>query len=150
MISKSLIDEFLAIKKTALVGVSTNKNKFGNALFRELIKRNYQVIPVHPSMYEFEGTHCLKSISEIPDDITTIIISTSKSNAVQVLKEVSSKGIKFVWLQQSSDSKEAIEFCTNHNIKLIYGLCLLMFLTPMNVMHNIHAMIMKLFRQYPR
>lgn len=150
MISKSLIDDFLAINKVALVGVSVNKNKFGNTLFRELIKRNYQVIPVHPSLSELDGIKCVKSIADLPDDISSIIIATSKSNAIQALKEVSIKGIKFVWLQQSSDSPDAIEFCTNDNITLIYGLCLLMFLTPSNALHKFHAMIMKLFRQYPK
>lgn len=50
--------EFLKSKRIAVVGISRNNAKFGNAMFRELKSRGYDMVPVHPELETFEGSSC--------------------------------------------------------------------------------------------
>jgi hypothetical protein len=45
---RAAIARFLAGKRIALVGVSSRTEDFSRALFRELVARGYDVVPVHP------------------------------------------------------------------------------------------------------
>ena len=42
------IDDFLALKRIAVVGVSHEPKDFSRLLFRELKQRGYDLVPVHP------------------------------------------------------------------------------------------------------
>ena len=48
MTSKKIVEEFLTQKKIAVVGVSRKKTKFGNAIYKELRQKGYNVFPVNP------------------------------------------------------------------------------------------------------
>ena len=44
----TIIEKFVSDKNIALIGVSSDKKKFGNMLLLELTKKGYTVFPVHP------------------------------------------------------------------------------------------------------
>jgi len=48
MSSQQLISDFLAQRKLALIGVSRSGRRLGNAIWKELRAKDYQVFPVHP------------------------------------------------------------------------------------------------------
>jgi predicted CoA-binding protein len=54
MTSKKIVDEFLLQKKIAVVGVSRKKTKLGNAIYKELKLKGYQVFPINPHINTFE------------------------------------------------------------------------------------------------
>ena len=56
--SQNNVNEFLHQKKIAVVGVSRNKSKFGNMIYRELKSRGYQVMAVNPNADMVEGDRC--------------------------------------------------------------------------------------------
>jgi predicted CoA-binding protein len=43
-----IIEDFLAQKRISMIGVSRNPKDFSAALFEELRKRGYEVIPINP------------------------------------------------------------------------------------------------------
>jgi len=56
--TRESIEKFLQLKKISVVGVSRNKDKFGNMLYRELKNSGYQVMAVNPNVDLVEGDHC--------------------------------------------------------------------------------------------
>jgi predicted CoA-binding protein len=77
------------------------------------------------------------------------IIMTKKDQTAAVVKEARNKGIKNIWIQQNSDSKEAIKELEGSNINYITGECILMYHKP-HGFHKFHRAINKFFGKYPK
>ena len=118
MTSKLIIDEFLASKKLAVVGVSRSGNKFGNTVFRELKAKGYTVYPVNPNANEVEGEKCFPDIKSLPDKVDGAVVVVPLNESEKVVRSAALAGIKNIWLQQGSGSNEAINFCRdNGNVR---------------------------------
>ena len=145
---KNKIDRFLACKKFAIAGVSRNKHKFGNTLFRELKKKNFDIVPVSPNMDSFEGERCYPSVKDLPSDVEALIIVTKPGASLSLLKEAANKGIKNIFLQQGAQNKEIMEYADHNGVNLICKHCILMFANPSGI-HKFHERISKFFGFYP-
>ncbi len=144
------IKAFLSQKHIAIVGISRNKQKFGNAIFKELNQKGYTLYPVHPELPEYEGVSCYKTIAALPVEATALVICTQPPQTVQLVKEALDKNIRHIWLQQGAQSEEAVKFAFENNINLIQRECILMFAEPLVFIHKLHRSINKLFGAYPK
>lgn len=147
--TKEKIDQFYSSKKYAIVGISEDKKKFGGALYKELAKGGFDLTPVNPNYEEFEGKKCYASVSELPDDIDAVIISTKPKHTINAMKEAEAKGIKQVWLQQGAEDEDCIEYADNSEMNVIYKKCAIMFGNPKGF-HGFHVFLSKLFGTYPK
>ena len=138
----------MACKKFAIAGVSRNKHKFGNTIYKELIKKDYDIVPVNPNMESFEGAMCYRSVAELPDETDALIIATKPETALELIKDASSRGIKNIFIQQGAQNKEIMELADRNGINLICKQCILMFANPTGI-HKFHAAIARLFGLYP-
>ncbi len=150
MSKKQSITEFLAPKKLAIAGVSANTKKFGYAIFNELRQKGYDICPIHPSLEELEGVKCYKSVIDIPTDYEKLFIVTPKDVTNEILKQASEKGIKHVWVQQTSGTKETNHIAKEKGIELIDKECIFMFAEPVKSIHKFHKAIWKLFGLLPK
>lgn len=148
MVTKSMIDDFLAQRSLAVVGVSRSGNKFGNTVFRELRDKGYMVYPVNPLAPELEGEPCYASVAKLPE-VTGVVIAVPKSETEKVVREAHAVGIKRVWIQQGSETPAVLQFCEDNNIAAIYNECILMFAEPTQWFHRIHRGINRLTGKLP-
>ncbi|MCU0414888.1 MAG: CoA-binding protein, partial [Ignavibacteriaceae bacterium] len=65
MNSKKIVEDFLAQKKIAIVGVSRTKTKFGNTIYKELKQKNYDVYAVNPYITTFDDDPCYVDLQSI-------------------------------------------------------------------------------------
>lgn len=147
----SLIDiqNFLAPKKLAIAGASRNPKKFGAIVFTELKKRGFELYPVHPSANEIQGIPCYSKVDDLPAGVDHLYIVTPKSETLSLVSQALSKDIKQIWIQQSSDTPDALELAKQHQIPVISGRCMLMFAEPVGSIHGFHRFLSKVFRTYP-
>ncbi len=89
------ITDILNPKSIAIVGVSSEKNKPGNVILKNL-KNHFRVYPVNPKRNEIEGLKCYKNLYEIEDAIDWAIISLPAEKSVNAVKECVEKGVKLV------------------------------------------------------
>jgi predicted CoA-binding protein len=143
------IEDFIAAQPVAMVGVSRNPKKFGQMAFKELREKGMNVIPVNPSSGEILGEKTYPDVSSLPAGVGGVIIMTKKDQTAAVVKEARNKGIKNIWIQQNSDSKEAIRELEGSNINYITGECILMYHKP-HGFHKFHRAINKFFGKYPK
>ncbi|MCZ7615010.1 MAG: CoA-binding protein [Ignavibacteriaceae bacterium] len=94
MTSKKIVEEFLIQKKIAVVGVSRTKTKFGNAIYKELKQKGYDVFPVNPNLQTFEGDVCYPDLLSIPDRTDAVVINVPPVQAEKVIREANQAGIK--------------------------------------------------------
>lgn len=145
---KANIEQFLACKKFAIAGVSQQKNKFGNTIYRTLKQKSYDIVPVNPILKDFEGDKCYPSVKDLPGDIDAIIISVNPDSGISVIKEAKEKGISNVFLQQGAQSDEILKYASDNGINIICKQCILMFANPAGI-HKFHERLAKFFGFYP-
>ncbi|RZN39267.1 MAG: CoA-binding protein [Methanophagales archaeon ANME-1-THS] len=121
-----LIKEFLRKENVfAVVGVSSNPEKYGHLVYKDLKEAGYTVYPINPHIDEVLGDHCYHSLSELPerpDVVDTVVPPHVTEEIVEECKEL---GIARVWMQPGSESEKAIEFCRQNNIKVVHDLCVM-------------------------
>jgi predicted CoA-binding protein len=148
-VTKAQINNFLEQKRIAVAGVSRNEKKFGNAIFKELKKNQYDVLPINPEAELIDGTKCYKTISELPSDIESLLIVTPKRQTDAILKQAFEKGIKNIWVQQHSETAETSKLAKESGKEIIFKKCIFMFANPTGP-HKFHRSIVKIFGGLPK
>jgi len=149
------VNEFLAQKRIAVVGVSRNQRDFSRSLFRDLRTRGYDAVPVNPNAAEVEGVRCYASVLEISPPVDAVLLMIPKSAAASAARECMQAGIKRVWMYgapgagRGAVSQEALDVCEKNGAAVVAGHCPYMFL-PGAGLHRIHAFFLKLFGKYPK
>jgi len=134
----SEIDEFMKLKSFAIIGVSAKKKKFGNIIYKQLLRKGLKIYPIHRNAMLIDGTPCYPDISNLPEKPDGVILNIHPEETEKALKDIFTKGIKHVWMQQGSENKAAIEYCKSNGIKAVTGNCILMFLEKPGFPHNFH------------
>jgi uncharacterized protein len=149
MASLKQINDFFDNQSIAMVGVSRNPKKFGYTAFKELKDKGLNLIPVNPEANDIMGTKSYPNVTALPPEINAVIVITKKDKTAGVIKEAIGKGIKNIWIQQTSDSKEALDLLKDSGINYIYGECVLMHFKASG-MHKFHGKIRKFFGGFPK
>jgi len=142
------IDDFLSSSKIAIAGVSRNKNKFGNNVYRELKKKGFNVLPLNPNCDLIEGDRCYHTISALPSDVEALLCVMKPDITEKVLDQAVKGQIKKIWIQQGAESEKAITLCQEQGITPVTKSCIMMYAGPVDSIHKFHRGIAKLFKSY--
>jgi predicted CoA-binding protein len=149
MNSKKVVEDFLAQKKIAVVGVSRSKSKFGTTLYNELKKKGYTVFPVNPNTTMIESDVCYPDLHSLPEKADGVIFCVPPSQTENIIKDLKTAGINKVWFQLGSQSEKAEMFCQENNIDCVSNECVLMFAEPTAFFHKAHRWINGLIGKLP-
>jgi predicted CoA-binding protein len=150
MTSRKTVEEFFAQPALAVVGVSRSGKKFGNYAYKNLKEKGYKVYQIHPKSELIDGDPCYPDFNSIPDKVEAAVMVIKPIHTLKMLEEAHQSGIKYVWLQQGAESKEAIEFCIKNGINLVHNECIMMFADPVKSMHRFHRFIWKIAGKMPK
>jgi predicted CoA-binding protein len=145
----STINEFLEPKSFAFIGLSRDPKKFSRSVFKELRAKGYDIYPVNPNMDDVEGVKCYHDVSELPQNVRHGLFMTPKTYTAGAVENAVNQGFTHIWLQQGSESKEAIEVANENGAKLVAGACIMMHTNPGGV-HGFHTFLSKLFGAFPK
>ena len=149
MNAKKLVDDFIAQKKIAVVGVSRKKTKFGNAIYKELKQKGYDVFPINPHINTFEEDTCYPDLYSLPEKVDAVVINVPPAQTEKVVREAKEAGIKKVWLQQGSKSEAAVKYCEENGIDCVSNECVLMFAQPSALIHRAHKWVWGVLGKLP-
>ena len=122
---QELIKEFIAQKKFAIVGATNDTRKYGHEIFNNLRRRGYEVYPVNPRLKILEGVKCYPGLDDIPVKVDVVDFVVPPEVTKTVLNECKRLGLDRIWLQPGSESEDAIAFCHENNLKVVYGACVM-------------------------
>ena len=148
--TKASIDAFLSSRKVAIAGVSRDPKKFGHQVFKQMQEKGFEVYPINPGTDYIDSTPCFRSVAALPVNVHSLVILTAKKHTRDVVAEAIAKGIDSIWIQQMSDTPEAIELTRSHPVNLITKECILMHTDPVTGFHKFHRNIKRLFGLYPK
>ncbi len=150
MVKKQAIENFFAVKKAALAGFSRDEKKFGRYLYKELTEKGFEIYPMNPNADSIDGVKCYKSCSFLPNDVERIIICTSKDSAIKAVKDAIAHDVKYIWMQQGSESPAAVNFAEENGAEVISGECAMMYSEPVSGIHKFHQFVWKLIGKGPK
>jgi predicted CoA-binding protein len=139
------IENFISSKKIAVVGFSRSGKKFGNMAGKELIKRGYEIYPIHPDVPEIEGMTCYPNLKILNGKTDALLVSIPPANVPPVLEAAAQNGFKKIWLQQGSWSKEVQETADRLGLPVVSKKCILMYAPPVTSVHKFHRTIKSIF-----
>jgi len=152
--SLEMIEDFLAQKRFAMVGVSREPKHFSVSLYEEFCRRGYDVVPVNPGVPSINGRHCFSRVQDIQPPVKAALLMTSPEVTETVVADCYAAGITQVWMYRATGkgavSSKAIEFCKTKGMEVIPGQCPFMFLPGAAGVHRFHGFIQKIMGRYPR
>jgi predicted CoA-binding protein len=150
MTSRAVVEEFLAQRTLAVVGASRDEKKFGNKVYKDLIRKGYNTYPVNPNAEEIEGQPCYPDLAALPEAVDGVVFVVPPAQTERVVREVAKLGISRVWMQQGSESEDAIRWCEENGISVVAGECILMFAEPAEFYHRAHRWVWGVLGKLPR
>jgi predicted CoA-binding protein len=137
-----LVQDFLAQKKIAVVGVSDKRETGCNLGYRKFKEAGYDVFAVNPHLTRFDGAACYPDLKSIPEKPDAVFILANPQVTQQIVQQCIDLGVKRVWMHcmmgtkpgiaatTTSVSPDAVEMCRANGITVIPGSCPNQFLNP--------------------
>ena len=149
-----LVGRFLGLRRLAFVGVSRHPRDFSRALFRDLVGRGYDVVPVNPHGVEALGRRSFPRVQDIDPPVEAALIMTPRAQTEEAVRDCVSAGVRFVWLHKGagrgSVTAGALELCDKHGLDVVPGACPYMFLESPGFVHSAHAFLRRVFARGDR
>ena len=137
-----MVQDFLAQKKVAVVGVSDKRETGCNLAYTKFKENGYQGFAVNPRISTYRGAPCYPDLKSIPEKPDAVFILASPEVTDQIVQQCVDLGVKHVWMHcmmgtkpglaagMTSVSQEAVEKCKANGIAVIPGSCPNQFLKP--------------------
>ena len=138
----NMVQDFLAQKKIAVVGISDKRDTGCNLAYKNFKSNGYQVFAVNPRISTYEGAPCYPDLKSIPEKPDAVFILASPKVTNQIVQQCVDLGVKHVWMHcmmgvkpglaasMTSVSQDAVETCRRNGIAVIPGSCPNQFLKP--------------------
>ena len=117
------IDQSLALKTWAVVGLSNNSERAAYGVAKLLIEKGHTVIPVHPKAESVHGQKGYAKLSDIPVSIDVVDIFVNSDLAGNVVDEAITIGAKGVWLQLDVIDAAAVSRAKDAGLLTVMNRC---------------------------
>lgn len=107
------------MKTVAVIGASSNRDKFGNKALRAFANRGYTVFPINPTETAIEGRPAFKSVLDVPESIDMATFYVPGAVGIRVLEDVVKKGIPEVWLNPGADDRQVVAKAESLGLKTV-------------------------------
>lgn len=115
------IKAFLDQKTFAVVGASSNREKYGNKVLRAYLQANRKVFAINPNEQEVEGAPSYPDLASLPEAVDAISIITRPAVTEKIIEQAAAAGIHHVWMQPGAESPRALERAEELGMNAIGG-----------------------------
>ncbi len=105
----------------AVIGASTNREKYSNRAVRAYRAEGYTVYPINPNTDEIEGLKAYASVLDVPEQIDLATLYLPPKWGLAVADHIIAKGIPEVLVNPGAESPELIEKLKDAGVNAIQG-----------------------------
>jgi uncharacterized protein len=106
-------------KVVAVVGASSDRNKFGNKAVRAFRAEGYTVVPVNPNEPEVEGLKTYASVVDVPQAIDMATVYVPPEIGINLLADFERKHIPEIWFNPGAESDELLAEARRRKLNII-------------------------------
>jgi predicted CoA-binding protein len=117
------IDQVLAMKTWAVVGLGNNPERAAYGVAKLLQDKGHKIVPVYPRAEEVHGESGYKTLSEIPFPIDVVDCFVNSKLVGKVVDEAIAIGAKAVWLQLDVIDQDAVNRAEDAGLLAIMDRC---------------------------
>jgi predicted CoA-binding protein len=144
MVTRAVIDGFLAGRRLAVAGVRRSGQGFGATVVPELERQGYEIHLVHPEAETIRGRTCVRSLAELAGKVDGVLLVTKPEVTEMLVREAAAAGIGRVWMQRGAESAAAVRAAEELGLQVVHGECILMFAEPAGFPHRVHRFFRRL------
>lgn len=143
---------FLAAGRIAVVGVSRNEKDFSRMVFRELVGRGLDVVPVNPALAQADGRAAFARVQDVVPRADAAIVLAPAARAEEVVRDCLAAGVRRIWFHRGagpgSASPQALALCRERGVAVVQGLCPFMALQGAGFPHRVHGFFRRRFGEH--
>jgi predicted CoA-binding protein len=117
------IDQLLALKTWAIVGLSNNPDRAAFGVAKLLFEKGHTIIPIHPKAEQVHGQTGYAKLSQVPVKIDVVDIFVNSELAGAVVNEAIEVGAQGVWLQLDVIDEGAITRAKDAGLLAVMNRC---------------------------
>jgi predicted CoA-binding protein len=115
------------MENVAIIGASTNKERYSHRAQNKLVKHGHKVFPVNPYGGEILGEHCYTSITEIKDTaLDTVTIYVNPERLAGIVDDIIATKPKRVIFNPDTEDNAIMEKVAAAGIKVVTACTLVM------------------------
>ena len=107
------------MKTVAVIGASSQREKWGNKAVRAFQQQGCTVFPVNPNEPEIEGLKTFASIHDVPVRPDTITVYLPPPRLVKILPDIAARGCDELFLNPGTESDEVLAECERLGLNAI-------------------------------
>jgi uncharacterized protein len=119
------VAEFPKYRKWAIIGVSEDRSKYGNKIYRDMREAGYTVYAVNPKLEVVEGDPCYSSVKTLPEKPDVVDLVVPPQASLKVVQDCLEAGIQRIWFQPGSESDEAIQAAQAGGMEVVHDACIM-------------------------
>jgi predicted CoA-binding protein len=101
----------------AILGASSDRQKFGNKSVRAHLAQGYTVYPINPKETEIEGLKAYKTLADLPvKSLDRISVYLPPPIGIKMLPDIQAANAKEVWFNPGAESDELVKAAYEHGI----------------------------------
>lgn len=108
-------------RTAAILGASSNPQKYGNKSLRAHRQYGYRVFPVNPNEQEIEGLKCYASLKQVPEPIDRLSVYLPASVTMGLVDEIAEVAPREVWLNPGAESEALVQSLKQRGLNVIEG-----------------------------
>jgi predicted CoA-binding protein len=123
-VSASAIDEFLAGRRLALIGVSVVPGDASRTVLSTLRRRGHDIVPIRAGVDVLDGRRAYPTVAAVPGRLDGAVVMTAPHLTERAIYECAERGIQHFWLDPGGlrgVHPEALELCARRKLVVAIG-----------------------------
>ena len=126
------IDAMLRARTFAVVGASTNPEKYGYKVYKSLKSHHKTAYPVNPRAAAIDGDPCFAGVADLPETPDVVVSIVPSKLTEELIPQLAARGVKNLWIQPGAESPAAIAAAEAAGIATVHsGPCIMVGLRTM-------------------
>jgi predicted CoA-binding protein len=112
-------------KTIAVVGLSSNQERYSFEVADYLKAQGYRIIPVNPLETEVLGENAHPSLEDVPDTVDVVNVFRRSEETPAIARQAVAVGAKVLWLQSGIVDQEARGIAEDGGLQVVMGVCIM-------------------------
>ena len=111
----------------AMVGLSSNPDRYSFEVASYLREKGYRIVPVNPNEDEVLGERAYASLLDVPSEIRIDAVDVFRraEETPEVARQAVSIGARVLWLQNDIVNDEARRIAEEGGLEVVMGVCMM-------------------------